>query len=324
MTRNLNRKILNFLLTVSSLCFCGEVDHYLSWGQTLVDATPILNSKINEIINTTVQSLAKDCSCEEAAGKVLSGFGVSLNSNFEKWIKGTDKVDKFMPNIDLALRESIFSLHKTQWALIERNFFSIQLDEIVNVGGVYIGIDKLSHFTGSGFLYYQAYRIAKRAGNKEPINQAIKIGITGEKTVIGRMATGVLSYGDLEANFQGFLFGLHMCEGKDPFLKYSSDGWQFSRPFDIRSYVNPNWDESYNPSFYFDGLNLMLMPKSTAALNNLPNFCEGYRSSYVQKLFHYYDSIQSKSESFIHLDSLISIKKLPDPSIFNIKNICGD
>jgi len=309
---------------VSTLCFCGEVDHYLSWGQTLVDATPILNSKINEIINTTVQSLAKDCSCEEAASKVLSGFGVSLNSHFEKWIKGTDKVDKFMPNIDLALRESIFSLHKTQWALIERNFFSIQLDEIVNVGGVYIGLDKLSHFTGSGFLYYQAYRVAKKAGNKKPINQAIKIGITGEKTVIGRMATGVFSYGDMEANFQGLLFGLDMCEGKDPFLKYSSDGWQFSRPFDIRSYVNPNWDESYNPSFYFDGLNLMLMPKSTAALNNLPNFCESYRSSYVQKLFHYYDSIQSKSESFIHLDSLISIKELPDPSLFNIKNICVD
>ena len=138
------------------------------------------------------------------------------------------------------------------------------------------------------------------------------------------MATGVLSYGDLEANFQGFLFGLHMCEGKDPFLKYSSDGWQFSRPFDIRSYVNPNWDESYNPSFYFDGLNLMLMPKSTAALNNLPNFCEGYRSSYVQKLFHYYDSILTKSISVNHLDSLISIKKLPDPSIFNIKYICED
>jgi len=308
----------------SSSCFCGEVDHYLSWGQTLVDATPILNSKINEIINTTVKSLAKDCSCEEAASKVLSGFGVSLNSHFEKWIKGTDKVDKFMPNIDLALRESIFSLHKTKWTQIERNFFSIQLDEIINVGGVYIGLDKLSHFTGSGFLYYQAYRIAKRAGNKGPINQAIKIGITGEKTVIGRMATGVFSYGDMEANFQGLLFGLDMCEGKDPFLKYSSDGWQFSRPFDIRSYVNPNWDESYNPSFYFDGLNLMLMPKSTAALNNLPNFCQSYRSSSVQRLFHYYDSIQSKSESFIHLDYLISIKELPDPSIFNIKNICGD
>ena len=73
------------MLTVSSLCFCGEVDHYLAWGQSLVDASEILNSKINEIINSTLQSLPKDCSCEEAAGKVLSGFGVSLNSKFEKW-----------------------------------------------------------------------------------------------------------------------------------------------------------------------------------------------------------------------------------------------
>ena len=324
MTRNWNRKILNILVTVSSLCFCGEVDHYLSWGQTLEDASPILNAKINEIINSTVQSLPKDCSCKDAAGMVLSGLGVSLNSNFEKWIKKTNKVDKFMPNIDLALRESIFSDHNSKWSQIERAFFTIQLDEIINVGGVYLGLDKLSHFSGSGYLYYQAYRISKKAGNVDPIKMAIKVGITGEKTVIGRMVTGVFSYADLEANFQGFLFGLDMCEGVDPFLQHSKNGWKFSRPFDIRSYVNPNWDESYNPSFYFDGLNLMLMPKSTAALNNLPAFCNDFHSSFVQDLFQYYDSIQSRSESVIHLDSLISIKELPDPSLFNIKIICVD
>ena len=62
---------------VSSSCFCGEVDHYLSWGQTLVDATPILNSKINEIINTTVQSLAKDCSYEKGNLTILTYLSLS-------------------------------------------------------------------------------------------------------------------------------------------------------------------------------------------------------------------------------------------------------
>ena len=309
---------------ISSMGFCGEVDHYLSWGQTLEDAAPILNSKINEIINSTVQSLPKDCSCEEAASKVLSGFGVSLNSNFEKWIKETDRVDKFMPNIDLALRESIFSDHNSKWSQIERAFFTIQLDEIINVGGVYLGLDKLTHFTGSGFLYYQAYRISKKAGNVDPIEMAIKVGIIGEKTVIGRMATGVFSYGDLEANFQGFIFGLDMCAGVDPFLRHSEDGWKFSRPFDIKAYVNPHWDESYNPSFYYDGLNMMLMPKSTTVLKNLPDFCDVYYSSFVKNLFRYYDSFEYRSDSVIRLDSLISIGNLPNPSPYNIRTICRD
>ena len=309
---------------ISSMGFCGEVDHYLSWGQTLEDAAPILNSKINEIINSTVQSLPKDCSCEVAASKVLSGFGVSLNSNFEKWIKETDRVDKFMPNIDLALRESIFSHHNSKWFQIERAFFAIQLDEIINVGGVYLGLDKLTHFTGSGFLYYQAYRISKKAGNVDPIEMAIKVGITGEKTVIGRMATGVFSYGDLEANFQGLIFGLDMCAGVDPFLRHSEDGWKFSRPFDIKAYVNPHWDESYNPSFYYDGLNMMLMPKSTTVLKNLPDFCDVYYSSFVKNLFRYYDSFEYRSDSVIRLDSLISIGNLPNPSPYNIRTICRD
>ena len=309
---------------ISSMGFCGEVDHYLSWGQTLEDAAPILNSKINEIINSTVQSLPKDCSCEVAASKVLSGFGVSLNSNFEKWIKETDRVDKFMPNIDLALRESIFSDHNSKWSQIERAFFTIQLDEIINVGGVYLGLDKLTHFTGSGFLYYQAYRISKKAGNVDPIEMAIKVGIIGEKTVIGRMATGVFSYGDLEANFQGLIFGLDMCAGVDPFLRHSEDGWKFSRPFDIKAYVNPHWDESYNPSFYYDGLNMMLMPKSTTVLKNLPDFCDVYYSSFVKNLFRYYDSFEYRSESVIRLDSLISIGNLPNPSPYNIRTICRD
>ena len=65
---------------VASLCFCGEVDHYLSWGQTLVDATPILNSKINEIINTTIQSVAKDCSCEKGNLTILTYLSLSDNS----------------------------------------------------------------------------------------------------------------------------------------------------------------------------------------------------------------------------------------------------
>ena len=309
---------------ISSMGFCGEVDHYLSWGQTLEDAAPILNSKINEIINSTVQSLPKDCSCEVAASKVLSGFGVSLNSNFEKWIKETDRVDKFMPNIDLALRESIFSDHNSKWSQIERAFFTIQLDEIINVGGVYLGLDKLTHFTGSGFLYYQAYRISKKAGNVDPIEMAIKVGIIGEKTVIGRMATGVFPYGDLETNFQGFIFGLDMCAGVDPFLRHSEDGWKFSRPFDIKAYVNPHWDESYNPSFYYDGLNMMLMPKSTTVLKNLPDFCDVYYSSFVKNLFRYYDSFEYRSDSVIRLDSLISIGNLPNPSPYNIRTICKD
>ncbi|MBT3479113.1 MAG: hypothetical protein HOB40_04210 [Candidatus Marinimicrobia bacterium] len=316
-------KFILFVL-FTSVVNSGEVDHYLSWGHSLEDASSILNTKVNEIIDSTLHTIPNDCSCEMAAGKVLSGFGINLNSILEQWIKNTDKIDKFMPNIDLALRESIFSDHQSNHPQLDRAFFSIQVDEIINIGGIYVGLDKLTHFTGSGFLYYKAYITSKKMGFPSPFSSAIKVGIAGEKTIIGRMATGVFSYGDLEANFQGFRFALDMCNGDTPYLKFAKNRWIFSKKLDLLDYVNPNWDESYNPSFYFDGPNLMLKPKSTTVLKNLPFYCAQYETDYVKKLFTYYDSIYTASDSKIYLDSLILIDKIPNPIQFDIKQICSE
>lgn len=317
---------IGFFLTFCTLLWSGEVDHYLSWGHPLSDSAPVLNQKMNRMLKDGIESLPSDCSCEYAASTLLSQFGVKLNSDLEQWIKGSNSLDLYKPNLDEALENSIFRIASNSSTLdpFEKTSLAIQLDEIINIDGIYFGIDKLSHFTGSGYLYYQSYLVFKDHPDVHAEEMAIWFGILGEKSIIGRIASGVFSYADLEANYQGLLFGRRMCEGKDPLLTKSARGWELIRPFDIRNYVNPLWDESYNPSFYYDGFNLTLMPKNTPVLQHLPEYCQTYTSPFVQDLFHYYDSYSFESFSHSFLKSLIQDERIPDPSPFNIRKLCKD
>ena len=304
----------------------GEVDHYLSWGNPLTDSANPLNAKMNEIVEKAIESLPNDCSCEFAASTILSEFGVKLNSDLERWIKKSTKLDLYRPDWSEAVEKSIFRIPPKTKRMeeLEKTSLSMQIDEIINIGGIYFGIDKLSHFTGSGYLYYQSYLIFRDNPDVNAEEMAIWFGILGEKSIIGRIATGVFSYADLEANYQGMQLGRNMCEGDNPMLKQSDNRWTLTRLLDMRNYVNPLWDESYKPSFYYDGFNLTLMPKNTPVLNNMPKYCDSFQSPFVQDLFTYYDSFQIKSSSYTFLQRLIQEEKLPSPTLYDIRNICKD
>lgn len=311
-------------ISIGAFLFGGEVDHYLAWGHPLADSAVPLNAKMNEIIVKVIESLPNDCSCEFAASAILSEFGVKFNSDLEKWIKETNTLHKFKPDWDVALEKSIFRIpvNSPRMEEMEKSSLSIQLDEIINIGGIYIGIDKLSHFTGSGYLYYQSYLVFKENPKVHAEEMAVWFGILGEKSIIGRVASGVFSYADLEANYKGMTLGRNMCEGQEPYLESTPQGWVVTRSFDIREYVNPLWDESFNPSFYYDGFNLTLMPKNTPVLNNLPDYCPQLSTEFVIQLFQFYDSYHYESFSHQFLQTLIQEERIPDPSIFNIRKMC--
>ena len=40
-----------------------------------------------------------------------------------------------------------------------------------------------------------------------------------KKNILGRYASGVFSFADLEANFQGLLFGIEFCSSSQPLIK---------------------------------------------------------------------------------------------------------
>lgn len=114
----------------------------------------------------------------------------------------------------------------------------------INVGGTRIGADKLSHFMTEGADYYEAQM---RGQN---LNKILKIGEDEENGVYGLASTGIKSYGDLAANYQGYTFWKNTTEGPNPYFKCVNNKWTQARVFDWNDFVNPMMDESVNCSMY--------------------------------------------------------------------------
>jgi|TARA_B100000315_G_scaffold238243_1_gene255847 hypothetical protein len=327
-------KYLLPILILKVFVLAGEVDQYLAWNQLPNDESHYLNKLFNEEIQAALDNINKkhsDCSCEEAAGRILKHFGIGLNTPLEKQLKKLIDLDKYPPNeihISERYKRSIFrkDIPNKKIKQYQEYSLNLQIDEVINVGGVYIGLDKLTHFTASGYLYYKIYRLALEfADSKEAaIEMAIAMGIYGEKNILGKIPTGVFSFADLESNYQGFQFALDLCSSGSTRLKRSGKGWELSRSFDLRNYVNPYWDESFNPSYYFEGQNLTLMPKSNTVLQNIPHYCLKYKTNRIQDIFNYYDRVANPSFSVNFLNKLVKKGELPDPSPFNIRMMCKE
>jgi len=326
---------IGYLILLFCTCLTsGEVDQYLAWNQLPNDESDLLNKLFNEEIQAALSDINKnhnDCSCEDAAGKILKHFGIGLNTPLELRLKNSSDLEKY-PSDDILLSErykrSIFRKDITNEFIDQYQDYSLnlQIDEIVNMGGIYIGVDKLTHFTASGYLYYKIYHLALELGESDEaaIQMAINMGIFGEKNILGKFPSGVFSFADLESNYQGFTFAIDLCKNGPVHLKRSGKGWELEGIFDLTKYVNPFWDESYNPSFYYEGYNLALMPKSETVSKNIPHYCLKYKSKRIQDIFSYYDSVADSGYSIKYLQKLIKTGEIPDPSPFNIRTICRE
>jgi hypothetical protein len=246
-------------------------------------------------------------------------------------LKDSQEIDKYPTNqihISERYKRSIFrrNLPFEKGEKFQDYSLNIQIDEVVNIGGIYIGLDKLTHFTASGYLYYKIYMLAlKQLDSEEAAKQmAISMGIYGEKNILGKIPSGVFSFADLESNYQGFQFALSLCKSDSTYLKRSGKGWELEGVFDLRNYVNPFWDEFFNTSYYYDGFNLTLMPKSEAVLQNIPHYCLKFQSKRIQGIFEFYNRVADPSYSVKYLRQLIEKGELPDPSPFDIRTICNE
>ena len=163
----------------------------------------------------------------------------------------------------------------------------------IQINGVVIGTDKLSHFISTGLRYFNTYKKALKKGLSEEkaFKKAIHFGIFTEKYILGKMGSGVFSYGDLGANFNGLLMNIRFCgDNDDAYLKYVDGKWELNSYFDVGDYVNPNWSEVYNRSFFAKG-------KYKAVKKNYKKiYCDG-KNLILESRMSYYDSILGE-ESF--------------------------
>ncbi len=254
--------VVAILAAGAGLACADETDQFMTWGVELRDSADIANAYLNDTIREVVELrnrvIEPPCDCPAMAYDAIDYlFNGRLTSRFMKFAERNEAIDVYPPRSVSKARYRQLSIYRGL------SFpYLLPMGRTMRVGEVYFGEDKWGHFFGMGKRYYKHYLWYRENGIAEDkaIDMTITWGVLTENTVVGLAVDGIFSHADLEANYQGFELARHMCEGEAPYLARGKQGWELAREIDLRDYVTPYWDESYNPSHYWGQRRMLVMP----------------------------------------------------------------
>jgi hypothetical protein len=296
-----------------------ETDQYYAWGKPIADSADYLNAWVKLNIQSALDESGEDAatsSCEDMLDPVQHRMQQSIYHYIEMWAITSPLVDR----VPLGLEED---RHFRKHYLLAK---TIPVDTArwlspsptVQVDGIRLGTDKLAHFMSEGWWYYRWWRKHEDKYSADELQRKmIKYGVKLESGGQGYWVTGVFSPADLEANYQGFLFYQQLCHGDKPLLYQQEGRWHFSDAFDLRHYVNPDWDESWLPNIFKER-------RWKRIRKTVATYCPMLHSPWVeqQRAMYRERDIQSVSEKV--LMDLVAEGKVPDPKRFDVVTVCGE
>jgi len=184
-----------------------------------------------------------------------------------------------------------------------------ELSDVVNINGHLIGLDKIGHFFAEGWQYFELTQYENRS-----FEQALKWGKQQETGKFGYTTTGIFSFADLVANFNGWRFwNKILLKEKDPLKgviasffnrpyiscntqiissiknKKIVKAWEINNEFDLSGYLDGTWDEGNNCNSYEDPI---IEAKVTTRINNVDaDFSCPFKAEHClesQKKYGYY------------------------------------
>ena len=161
---------------------------------------------------------------------------------FEKCI-GTNNCTGWpqFERIQMYPEESVY--HAAGWRFIPSRF---HLASVVQVCGIRMGADKLTHFFDDAFHYFNALRSRRKSFEPDDIR---RLSMTFEETYMGTRLTGIVSRADIEANLAGVQFYSEFFSGDSPMIGRDQKGrLQLLRKPDICDYVSEGYDERILPN----------------------------------------------------------------------------
>ena len=314
------RNIILFFTLSFNAAFALESDQYLAWRKELKDVSTDINAYMNAQILQVVRMANNDnehlYTCNDLRKKSLDVFRGFIVQKIEKWIEhnlGTE----MLPDANTSNRKYYnMSIYYFKYSGVAR---ILPMGHNLQMNNIYFGADKLAHFLSTGMRYFNVYNkyIEKGYSENDALRKAIDFGIRLERTVLGYWPSGVFSFGDLEANYQGLLFYRNLCEGSNPYLIRDGNMWKVKNEVDLRDYIGPYWDETFNLSHF----NFF---KWFKVKRNLKNYCKIKDSELVVKRMSYYKSVAQESFSVKYLNDLRTKKdkRIPHPEKRSLDTVC--
>lgn len=301
--------LVNLFILLSFSAYCLEADNYIVWDKELDDSSIEINQFFNEKIHEAILD-SRGTSCSQITKKISKTFASYFVNDdpIANWLMQQLDTNKMYPLTTDYVSESIY---RDPFLFYIPKF---GLSPSIQVRGRYFGMDKLSHFGATGMHYFNKFNHALSRGKSvtQAYQLAIDHGIREENTLYGYWASGVFSFADLEANFQGMLFYKNLCSSPTrPYLaKRNDESWYLKKPFDIKKYVSGFWDESYNLSYR--------LPGNWKKVSNVlrRDYCPLIQTIQVTERFNQY-SDDFPSFSVTHLKALQRSRdsKVPNPLI---------
>ena len=184
-----------------------------------------------------------------------------------------------------------------------------ELSDVVNINGCLIGLDKMGHFFAEGWQYFELTHYENQS-----IDQALEWGKQQEAGKFGYSTTGIFSFSDLVANFNGWRFWNKVLLKEDdplkglianffnrPYITCETQiiasiknrkivkAWEYNSRFDLSDYIDGTWDEGNNCNSYQDP---MIEEKVTLRIKNVdPDFSCPFIAEYcleAQEKYGYY------------------------------------
>lgn len=129
---------------------------------------------------------------------------------------------------------------------------SMQLADLmptVRAAGHEVGLDKFGHFFAQGWAYFEMADL-----DGEGLAEALAWGGSTERWKYGLLTTGIYSYADLVANFNGLRFwrrvlgrqGDPLGAGGQPYVSCEDGQWVGEAQLDLVEYLDAGWDEGNN------------------------------------------------------------------------------
>jgi len=297
-----------------------ETDQYYAWGRPLADSTDVVNARFNLELERAIASFPANRppqSCRKVAVAYRKRMRFLLLHEIQVWAWNSEWVDRIPNGGDeqqVYRRTNLYSNHP----LIDTGTW-MPYTPTLEVAGVRFGTDKLAHLVSSGWTYYGEYRKGLKKGQtpEEAERRAAGRGIVEESLILGKLASGVTAIPDLEANFAGMHFYLDLCDIEDPILKLGEDGWFISRPVDLRDYVTPRWDESFQPPIYTKGRWRKVKPV-------LETYCDRLADPQVVAMRRSYRERDRESLVGKMVAERVAEGKLRDPAQFSIEAVCAE
>jgi len=299
-----------------------ETDQYYAWERELKDAAEVLNAKVNSEILLVLDEVNARPSwrkrdCFDVAKRIQRHFRLFIYHDVELWADNTSLIDRVpaTPEEELLFRQ--------RYLYHNHHPFDVGTwlppAPTIEVAGVRIGTDKLTHFFSEGWMAYGWYRsgMAKGLSAEEAERRAIQRGVLLERSVLGMATSGVFSPADLEANYQGMLFFRGLCDTDAPALELEPDGWRMSRPFDLRRHVSPEWDESWQPCIFGERRWRKVEPV-------VRSYCAQLESPAVAARREAYARRDRETVTEARIREMVGDGKLPDPRSFSVERICAD